>query len=276
MTVQNNTRPKVLMIASTGPSQERPYQAVFIRRWAQQLVEAGCDVRVFTRRHITFGTYVSSWSRVREYYAAPRHFEYDWDGIKVSGIRHHLWLPLNYSPGATRLTLNAMREPLRNIFKQLPFDLMYMATWGDFSLAAAKVARELGVPYLASAIGGYVNRYYNKPNSLPYRIQRELYDGSELVVCLSKDLERKVQIMTDGKVPTWSWDSGVDTQYFAPSIARRQQLRAALGVAEDDLLFTFVGRLVKEKGIYDLIRAFGTFAKEQPGAKLALIGHTHR
>lgn len=233
-------------------------------------------MRVFTRRHITFGTYLSSWSRVLEYYSTPRRFQYHWDGILVNGIRQHLRFPLNYSPSAARLSLDAMREPLREIYQEFAFDIMYMATWGDFSLAAAKVAKELRVPYLATAIGNYENRFYNKPYSLPYRIQRELYEGSKLVLCVSNDLERKAQIMTDGKVPTWTWDSGVNMQHFAPSVKQRQQRRAELGIAENELLLTFVGRLVKEKGIYELLGAFGPLAKDGPQVKLALVGHAPR
>lgn len=274
--MRDNRRPRILIIASTAPSPEHPYQASFIRSRTQQLIEAGCDVRVFTRRHITFGTYLSSWSRVREYYATPRRFQYDWDGIPVTGIRLHFRFPLNYSTSATSISLRAVQGPLRNIYNEFPFDLMYMATWGDFSLASAKVAKELGVPYIASAIGGYENRYYNKPNSLPYRIQRELYEGSELVVCLSKDLEQKAQIITNGKAPTWTWNSGVDLQRFAPSAKRRQERRTELGIADDEMLLTFVGRLVKEKGVDELLNTFGTFAKEEPQAKLALVGHADR
>lgn len=272
----NDSRLKILMIALTGPSPERPHQAVFIRRWAEQLFAAGCDVRVFTRRHITFGTYLSSLSRIQEYYATPRYFHYDWDGIPVDGIRLHLRFPLNYSKSSVDLTYSAIREPLREIYGEFPFDLMYMATWGDFSLAAARVAKTLGVPYVATAIGGYENRYYNKPDSLPYRIQRELYLGSELVQCVSKDLERKIRIMTDGRVPTWTWESGVDLEQFAPSVERRQRRRADLCIAEDQILITFVGRLVKEKGIDELFDAFGVLAREEPRTKLALVGHAHK
>lgn len=270
---QENRRPKVLMIACTGPSPEHPHQAVFVRRWAEQLVEAGCDVRVFTRRHITLGTYLTSLSRVREYFATPRQFRYDWGGIPVTGIRLHFRFPLNYSPSAVHLSIHAMRAPLVNLYNEFPFDLMYMATWGDFSLAAAKVAAELGIPYLATAIGGYENRYYNKPMSLPYRIQRELYEGSKLVLCVSEDIERKAQIMTDGRVPTWTWDSGVDMQHFSPSLTCRKQRRTEIGIGENDLLFSFVGRLTKQKGISDLLSAFCELAKEQPRVKLLLVGH---
>lgn len=265
---------KVLIIACTGPSPDRPHQAVFVQRWAQQLAEAGCEIRVFTRRHITFGTYIKEWPRIREYYATQQHFHYDWDGIPVYGRRIHLRLPLNYSRSATRLTLNAIRTPLHDLFREFPFDLMYMATWGDFSLAAAGVAKELGVPYIASAIGNYVNRFYNKPNSLPYCIQRELYEGSKLVLCVSNDLNRKVQSMTDGIVPTVTWDSGVDTRHFTWSKERREQRRRELGVAKDEILFTFVGRLVKEKGIYELINAFAVISKEYPKSRLLLVGDT--
>ncbi len=272
----NTQRPKILMIASTGPSPEHPHQAVFVQRWAQQLADAGCDVRVFTRRHITLGTYISSWSRVREYYMTPRCFQYDWDGIPVNGVQMHMLLPLNFSSSAVRISLNAVREPLKDIYKEFPFDLMYMATWGDFSLAAANVAKSLEVPYIATAIGGYENRYYDKPHSIPYKIQRELYEGSKLVLCVSRDLEQKAQFMTESSVPTCTWDAGVDMQHFKPSEERRRERCAELGIAEDELLLTFVGRLGEQKGIYELLSAFCILKKENQRVKLALVGHAKK
>ena len=53
--------------------------------------------------------------------------------------------------------------------------------------------------------------------------------------------------------------NGIDTQYFAPeqvSAEKQAQLKQDLGIQPDDFVFVFVGRLVGDKGINELVKAF--------------------
>ncbi|MGE7629850.1 MULTISPECIES: glycosyltransferase family 4 protein [Bacillus cereus group] len=67
--------------------------------------------------------------------------------------------------------------------------------------------------------------------------------------------------------------NGVSTEIFNPSRYNRGNLRANLGYSSEDIVIAFVGRLVKEKGVQELIDAF-QIIKEQGYAnvKLMLIG----
>jgi len=44
------------------------------------------------------------------------------------------------------------------------------------------------------------------------------------------------------------------------------------GLSKDDFIFTFIGRMVREKGIFELVEAFKRIVREYPHAKLLLIG----
>ena len=53
--------------------------------------------------------------------------------------------------------------------------------------------------------------------------------------------------------------NGIDTEYFSPSaipLVTTTALRAELGITDDDFVFIFVGRLVGDKGINELVEAF--------------------
>ena len=53
--------------------------------------------------------------------------------------------------------------------------------------------------------------------------------------------------------------NGIDTKYFSPSaipLVKTTALRAELGITDDDFVFIFVGRLVGDKGINELVEAF--------------------
>lgn len=68
---------------------------------------------------------------------------------------------------------------------------------------------------------------------------------------------------------------GVDTKYhFNPANVNQadvDQLRAKYGISKDDFVIGFTGRLVKDKGIIELVRAFNML-KDRKHLKLLLVG----
>ena len=71
--------------------------------------------------------------------------------------------------------------------------------------------------------------------------------------------------------------NGIDTAYFNPEEVTETQkanLKKELNIETTDFIFSFVGRLVGDKGINELIQAFVAVSKKHPSAKLILVGHT--
>jgi glycosyltransferase involved in cell wall biosynthesis len=66
--------------------------------------------------------------------------------------------------------------------------------------------------------------------------------------------------------------AGVDTGRFHPDVSVRQAIRLEMEVGEDECVFLFVGRLVRDKGVFDLISAFGSVAERAPGIGLWIVG----
>lgn len=76
--------------------------------------------------------------------------------------------------------------------------------------------------------------------------------------------------------------NGINTEYFNPkhfSEIEKSNLRSELGINENDFVFIFVGRLVGDKGINELIQAFSKLTNdchpelvEGKEAKLLLVG----
>jgi glycosyltransferase involved in cell wall biosynthesis len=63
-----------------------------------------------------------------------------------------------------------------------------------------------------------------------------------------------------------------DTTVFAPSEELREKGRSRLGLPDDALAVGYAGKLVEEKGIRTLMRAFADVAGRHPGAHLLLAG----
>lgn len=63
--------------------------------------------------------------------------------------------------------------------------------------------------------------------------------------------------------------SGVDLKRFAPGPT---SIRKRVGLAQDDLVLGFVGRLTRDKGVPELTEAFDRIAAIEPKARLLVVG----
>lgn len=84
---------------------------------------------------------------------------------------------------------------------------------------------------------------------------------------------KKLHVIANGS------SNGIDTSFFSlntVSEETKQQLRKELGVKENDFLFVFVGRMVSDKGLNELIEAFPTIHEKNPNAHLLLVGNFER
>ncbi|MEY3654224.1 MAG: hypothetical protein RL739_2394 [Pseudomonadota bacterium] len=66
--------------------------------------------------------------------------------------------------------------------------------------------------------------------------------------------------------------AGVDLARFRPDPAARAALRTKTGVADAVPVFIFVGRLVRDKGIFDLVEAFATLNARHGQWELWMVG----
>jgi glycosyltransferase involved in cell wall biosynthesis len=77
---------------------------------------------------------------------------------------------------------------------------------------------------------------------------------------------RKSSVLSRGSI------SGVDTNRFRPNRDTRDLIRKRHNIAEDNIVFLYLGRLNREKGILDLAQAFMKIAENHPAAHLFIVG----
>ncbi len=70
--------------------------------------------------------------------------------------------------------------------------------------------------------------------------------------------------------------NGIDTDFFSPQAAAIHpdlpDLKAKIGYEKPEIRFLFVGRIVRDKGVNELVEAFQIVSKEIPEAKLFFVG----
>jgi len=79
---------------------------------------------------------------------------------------------------------------------------------------------------------------------------------------------KPLHILANGNI------TGVDTNYFTiPTDVEKNTLRTSYGIGPDDTVFLYVGRLVGDKGINELIAAFTAPELQCKKTKLLIVGY---
>lgn len=112
-----------------------------------------------------------------------------------------------------------------------------------------------GLPLLECA--GYKRRLLNHIEKLTYRLATQVYPNSfelqNIIIKAKFCVPEKMKVIGQGS------SNGIDTDHFNPAqitVEEKQNLRTELGLSPHDFVFIFVGRLVRDKGINELVTAF--------------------
>ena len=100
------------------------------------------------------------------------------------------------------------------------------------------------------------------------------------VLCVSEGV--KNTLANDGICPAkksvvigYGSCNGINKDFFdasAYSMEEKERLRHQYGIGKEDFLFIFMGRIVKDKGVNEMIEAFTRYRKENPHVRLMILG----
>ncbi|QED36538.1 glycosyltransferase family 4 protein [Antarcticibacterium arcticum] len=128
-----------------------------------------------------------------------------------------------------------------------------------------------GLPLLETR--GTKRRVLNFVEKFTYKLATRIYPNStELKKIILKEgftSSEKLKVLGKGS------SNGIDTHYFDPGNYKDSEnliLRRELGIPENDIVFIFIGRLVSEKGINELVTAFQNLNAEIKNTALLLVG----
>jgi len=151
--------------------------------------------------------------------------------------------------------------------------LFHVAVPDMLGFRALQFARRRGVPAVASYHTRYQTyfRYYGlglleplwrRYTAFFYGRCRQLYVPSEAI----GDVLKSEGVRTEIRV----WSRGVDAERYHPR-NRSDAWRKEIGVG-DEVLVTYVGRLVREKNMAGLTRAFAALNAEGSGCRTIIVG----
>ena len=153
---------------------------------------------------------------------------------------------------------------------------------GIIGMLAARLA---GVPHRLHTVAGLPlmeatgtkRKILNIVEKLTYSSATRVYPNSkglyDFILQNNFTQSNKLKIIANGS------SNGIDTTFFSPDQVtelERVTLREKLNIQPNDFVFVFVGRIVSDKGINELIKAFSELQavenNEPTGIKLLLVG----
>ena len=149
---------------------------------------------------------------------------------------------------------------------------------GIVGMLAAFIA---GVPLRMHTVAGLpLMEAKGLKKSILYAVERLTYRCATHVYPNARGLmdfiqEKKLAGKTPLKCIGNGSSNGIDLTYFNPERVSKEQemsFREKWNISKDDFVFLFIGRLVGDKGVNELVAAFEQLANKIPNAKLLMVG----
>ncbi len=202
------------------------------------------------------------------------------DGEYVERLRNEERLRVLINPIARSLNPFAhIAELIRTyrILREERFDVVHVHT-PIAALVGRVAAWAAGIPVRIYTAHGF---YFHEGMSPLKRWMHIFLEwlgarfGHFIMTVSGEDEEAAIRyhISRPGRVETIA--NGVDVTWFDPSLFTsedRARFRAQWGIPRDAVVIGFVGRLVKEKGILELVRAFAELVSRHGSLRLLIVG----
>ena len=183
-----------------------------------------------------------------------------------------VFTPVRYLPKiGSRLNpalyAGSLREPLMKLRERFAFDVILCSWVYPDGTAVARLAPELGCPFVLIAQGSDVHAYLEHP--VRRRFILETVDRAAALITRSADLARRLReagAQADKLHPIYN---GVDTATFRP--ADRAGARSALNLPPDAGIVLYVGNLLPVKNPLLAVRAHAELCRRLPAKNPLLL-----
>jgi glycosyltransferase involved in cell wall biosynthesis len=234
-------------------------QNIYVANVARQLLEAGHQVDVFTRRDRALLPLIS-----------------DMDGVRV--IHVPAGPPMQLPKEQLLPFMDEFATFLIEFFRleSVRYDVLH-ANFFMSGLAALKVKAALGIPLVTTfhALGRVRRIYQGADDGFPderFRIEDELVALSDLVVAeCPQDAADLIEHYHADPARIEIVPCGFDADEFRP--IERSVARESLGWQRDEFIVLQLGRLVQRKGIDNVVRGIGVLKQAfRASARLYVVG----
>lgn len=197
------------------------------------------------------------------------------------GIRvHNVEMTRTISPISDLKSLYLLYKLLK---KEKPFIVhSHTPKAGTIGMLAARLVNVphrlhtiAGLPLLEAS--GFKRFILDNVEKITYSCATQIFPNSyglkDIILESRFTTKNKLKVIANGS------SNGIDTEHFNPALYdnhNNTKIREELGFNNEDFVFVFAGRMVKDKGVNELIKTFEKISNEFKHTKLLLMGDYER
>jgi teichuronic acid biosynthesis glycosyltransferase TuaC len=262
---------RILAAAPAFPSAAHPFAGIFTAKIVATLRELGHDVTVLCPTPYVppgFGN-VGRW---KQYAGIQKQSVYD--GVPVYQPATPVIPRLLQAFWSDEAAWLGTRRYVKRLHLQRPFEVVIGFDLGGAGGLAWRLARDLGI---SSAGWAYGSEVRVDPATGPGKSIRQAIESLDVVFYQSAELRECAETMVRRELTTAArhvvLPHGIRLgEAMPPSPDSITDLRRSWGASPDDRIVLSVGRVRRDKGVFDLFEAFTTIASSQPKSRLVIIG----
>lgn len=258
---------KVLVISDLYPDNVNPVKGVFVHNQLNQL--ADCGVNIIVISPVPWSPYILSLVRKSWGKYSKVDKTSDMGRIQVEYPRYLRPPGLWFYPYSGITCYLGIRKTIERIYQRFPFDVLYTNALIPSGYSGCLLARKLDVPSVCY-VGESDLSHSNLSKSFSERMGYVILNSTRLVSVSKCEKDRIIEI-ANPKRPIEVIYRGTDIEVFK-CLNINFELKRRLSLPDDSLVITFVGWLIKRKGVSDLLKAFSTIASRFPEAYLMVVG----
>ena len=251
------------MVSHLFPTPTDPTSGIFVLEQMRGLRKLGVEVDVISPRPWA-PKILSFWSRVRKHLGTPRHAVVDGFNVEYPRVPEF--------PGARLLVIYGLfyylqcRRLIRRRLRVKQYDLLHAHMIIPDGFACVLLRKEFGIPVVCTAHGEDINDFPLR-NRVLLGLTKWVLRRTDTILAVSEDILRKVEAF-GAACCRQVVHNGANASMFEP--IPKQSARERLGLPRKAKIALFVGYLVMEKAVDDLLNAFASMTESD--TMLCIVG----
>jgi len=259
---------RILVLSHMYPKITDPVNGVFIHEQIKTLSKMGHQIKVISPIPLT-PRILQTNPRRRAYRQTPL---FDLlDGIPVYYPRY-LRLPGQWFHGPSCYTMylgiyNAVKKMIRD-FKP---NILHTHTATPDGYVGLILRNNIHLPFICSLRGSDIN-IYPYQDLLTLRLTKKVISYANQLITVSNALKIEAEKIAIPKREIQVIYNGCNIKKFTLNIESRITIRKQLNIPADHIILIFIGHLIIEKGIRELIESFIALSLKNQNLHLIIIG----
>jgi len=259
---------RVLVISHMYPKNEKSISGIFIKQQLKSLIKQHCKIKIISPVPYVPKLFRTNLRRKEYSHISRTIFT---EGIPIYCPRY-IRAPGSWFHGISCYTIyyGIIRE-FNKIIEEFQPHILHTYTITPDGYAGLMFRKKYRFPVICSLLGSDINVYPNyKPLTL--NLTKKAISNIDQLISVSQSLKFVAESIALPKREIEVVYMGCDINKFINNKESRKNIREKLYISPKEVVLLFVGSLLKQKGIFDLVEAFNQTYKKYKNLRLIFVG----